>query len=35
MAWEMQEREKIWWKIGVCDKEPVCEQVVCEHVVSE
>ena len=30
MAWEMQEREKRWWRIGVCNKEPVCEQVVCE-----
>ena len=28
MAWEMQEREKRWSRIGVCNKEPVCEEVV-------
>ena len=28
MAWEMQEREKRWSRIGVRNKEPVCEEVV-------
>ena len=32
MGWERQEREKRWWRIGVCKKCMSCRSEVCERV---